>query len=185
MKPVVGWAHYWNGVMTRSEGLIRVEALDEFPQRPESEFEWEDLLLRLEIMPRALRVELERAKKEEAPAILAVLTEREETVQRLLEAVAVAGVAPGEPGIPSGAEASVSASGAGPADGSEVERFVRLRGRNFAMLQRRGIDVWNWKVRIGAAGEATVFQLLSFLAHEDVETLARLRQARRPVVDTC
>ena len=36
------------------------------PARPESEVEWEDLLVRLELMPKALRVELEHPGRAEA-----------------------------------------------------------------------------------------------------------------------
>lgn len=186
--------------MSRSDGTIRLAALRRFPERPASEFEWEDLLLRLEIMPRALKVELERTKVDEALPILAELTERELAVQGLLEEVAIA-ADPRETagsrattGIDSSARSRARASMpehaateslSGPPNGPDVERFVRLRGRNFAMLQRRGIDVWNWRVRASAEGEATVFQLLSLLALDDVDALARLRMARDFVADAC
>ena len=186
--------------MSRSDSSFRADALRKFPERPESEFEWEDLLLKLEIMPRALRVELERTKQDEAAVVLSALNLRELEIQRLLEAVAIAeqprtrgGRAVSgeeEGGVPRMPELAPShPSDLSPAAvelvGSDVERFVRLRGRNFAMLQRRGIDVWNWKVRVSATGQATVFQLLSLLAQDDVESLSRLRKARNEGFDAC
>lgn len=165
---------------------VRFEGLLSFPERPESEFEWEDLLLRLELMPRALKVELEGRRGADVAEVLGALNHREMAVQQLLEEVAMAGPAahaperpnerPGEPSMAASNEPSLEA---------RLDRFVRLRGRNFAMLQRRGIDVWNWRIRIPPDDTATVFQLLSLLGRNDVEALSRLRTARKSMPGPC
>lgn len=186
-----------------TDDTIRADELRAFPERPESEFEWDDLLLRIEIMSRALRVEMEHAGRADVGPILAELTGREGVVRRLLEEVAVSEPIQRDGGESAGGRTAEmvegqsdqrgEATGTGSVPASEIEagpegdvnRFVRLRGRNFAMLQRRGIDVWNWRIRSAPAAGATVFQLLSLLAGGDVEILARLRRARAGVSDSC
>ena len=54
-----------------------------------------------------------------------------------------------------------------------VRRFAGLRARTFAMVQRRGLDVWDWRVE----GDGTVYQLLRWLAEHDASLLTRLRAA--------
>src|SRR5690554_6048835 len=58
------------------------ESSNRFPSRPASEVEWEDLLLRLELMPRALALALERSEigLPEVASILRELVEREARV---------------------------------------------------------------------------------------------------------
>lgn len=182
---------------------MNIEELRNHPELPESEFEWEDLLLRLEVMSRALRVEMENAVPEKAQPILLELADREAVAQRLLEEVAGVGQDPqegsgtggsqggraahAEAGVPplsavdeTGYTSSVEASGS-----ALVDRFVRLRSRNFAMLQRRGIEVWKWRIPSGLAAGVTVFQLLSLVVRGDVEILGRLRQVRTSQVEPC
>lgn len=186
------------------EGIGTAE-LQSHPELPESEFEWEDLLLRLEVMSRALRVEMENVNEDDVQPILAELAGREALVQRLLEEASgiVSGASADSPSvgaagsdearIPSlGGESFVSHDatatyqhGGEPAAGAAVDRFVRLRARNFAMLQRRGIEVWKWTIRSEPAAGATVFQLLSLLVGGDVEILGRLRQARVVLPGSC
>ena len=62
--------------------------------------------------------------------------------------------------------------------GPPAEQFVRTRSRNFAMVQRRGIEVWDWGAAAGTVTRASVFQVLTRLAQSDVEALARLRATR-------
>jgi hypothetical protein len=144
-----------------------------YPARPESEFEWEDLLVRVEVMCRALRVTLEEIGDGEPAVerILAGLAAREEDARRLLEDAAE---------VAAGRSPSLSApSQVVSFQEDNLARFLRLRVRNFAMVQRRGIDVWDWTVRLEDGRRATVYQLLGHLAASDVETLAALRGAAR------
>ncbi len=146
-------------------------ALLSYPPRPESEFEWEDLLVRIEVMPRALGVAIEEVGDMDPTmeAILAELVNREEIAQGLLEGAAAAA---------EGWDAPLSeASQVVILQEDNLARFVRLRVRNFAMVQRRGINVWDWAARLGDGRRATVYQLFGYLAAGDVETLAALRGA--------
>jgi hypothetical protein len=65
-----------------------------------------------------------------------------------------------------------------------VRRFERLRTRNFAMVQRRGIEVWEWRLETGDHTRPTVYQLLAYLAEGDIESLAKIRAATRGT-DAC
>jgi hypothetical protein len=56
--------------------------------------------------------------------------------------------------------------------------FASRRARNFAMLQRRGINVWDWRAEVD--GEpVSMYQLVSAVVDADGERLARVRQAGR------
>jgi hypothetical protein len=140
--------------------------LGRLPRRPDSEFEWEDLLVRLELMPRALRVALESGESDPtwATDVLIELAEREWTVGELLDRIA------------GGARASADASQVTVFQGDALERFVRLRARSFAMVQRRGLEVWDWETRLDDGSTATVHQLLTLLVREDVAALATIRR---------
>ena len=136
------------------------------PLRPESEVEWEDLLLRLEIAPRVARNAVEElADVGAASRALVEAVAREREVGRLLEAAA---------GLPSGGGAGEGGETAAPLD--LVHRFASLRARTFAMVQRRGLEVWDWRVRTATGdAEGSVHQLLRWLVDQDGELLARLR----------
>ena len=174
-----------------------IETLQKLAELPESEVEWEDLLLRMEIMSRVVRVEMENVAADEVHPILLELVEREKAVQGLLEEAA--GIpsngsenpsadgspgksepaAPGHDGVAlSSGIVGTSADADSPSIEAPVDHFVRLRARNFAMLQRRGIEVWKWRVHPIPGSGATVFQLLSFLVARDVESLRLLRGSR-------
>lgn len=140
-----------------------MEGVVGYPERPESEVEWEDLLLRLEIAPRVARNEVEDPGDAGLAAqALAEAVLREAEVGRLLEAAA---------GLPGGGGAGMGESGDAVA---LVHRFASLRARTFAMVQRRGLEVWEWRVR-SEAGEGSVHQILRWLVDQDGELLARLR----------
>ena len=119
-------------------------------------------------MTKAVRIAAEDAGEgARALRVLQQLAERELDARDFLERAA---------GEPSSAPAESSEP---PADEVQaVDRFVRLRARNFAMMQRRGIDVWGWRAMADDGEEATVHQLLSELVAEDVAALAQLRAAR-------
>ena len=139
-----------------------------FAALPPSEVEWEDLLLRIEIAARALRVVAEDAGG--GPGALAPLRAAvlEETLlQALLEAMAEEREAPCEAGV---ARMEDDAEGL-------ARRFASLRARTFAMVQRRGLGVWAWRLRGGPWAGATSYQLLQAAAARDGRTLAALRGA--------
>lgn len=142
-----------------------------FPARPPSEVEWEDLLVRVEIAPRALRVAVEDAPGDR-PEVVGVLRQGvrgERALQEMLEAVV------------DGREARDVAEGevasADPA--ALLAEYVRLRMRSFVMVQRRGLNVWDWTVRGGPYDGATAYQLFQAAARMDGLLLAALRQAAR------
>lgn len=148
--------------------MTEVRAL---PQRPDSEVEWEDLLLRLEIVPRVARNEVDEVRDPASAAtLLREAIEREQRVGRWLEQAA--GMDPSERGISQG-EIEENR------DPVElVHRFASLRARTFAMVQRRGLEVWEWHAPLDDGGEApSAHQFLLWLAHRDGELLAALRQA--------
>jgi hypothetical protein len=142
-----------------------------FPARPPSEVEWEDLLVRVEIAPRALRVAVEDAPRDH-PEVVGVLrrgVQGEMALQATLEAIVdgrEAGDAPGGDDLPSDPEALLS-------------EYIRLRMRSFVMVQRRGLNVWDWTVRGGPYDGATAYQLFQAAAHMDGHLLAALRGAAR------
>jgi hypothetical protein len=157
---------------------MRHELLARLPETPPSEVEWEDLLFRLELMLRALRVVLEDAPGAPRPSgvdeILEEMVRRERFVGDFLERAA----APVE--AEKGAAARSDPTGEDP-----VQLFLRLRARNFAMVQRRGIEVWKWSGWAEDDGRATVYQVLSQLAAGDVAALAELRGHARKGGDPC
>jgi hypothetical protein len=146
-----------------------IESLRRLPERPISEFEWEDLLLRIELMPRALKVVLEQLGEDNdvVRQVLEALVEREEWAARFLEGAAVHAAGCAQPFARRGQMVILHED--------KLDRFVRFRIRNFAMVQRRGIGVWGWSVEAGDSQPATVFQLFTHLAQSDVNSLSTLR----------
>jgi hypothetical protein len=61
------------------------------------------------------------------------------------------------------------------------ERFVALRGRNFAAVQRRGLEVWGWTAEAPGMGSVTAYQLILASVALDSRTLAEMRDALRGV----
>jgi hypothetical protein len=144
---------------------------------PSSEVEWEELLVRLEIMPRALRFVLDGVESSrDAAVILDELVAREERAGMLLERAAGSSGQVVSRGAAEGADAALA---------SRVECFIRQRSRNFAIVQRRGVDVWGWSMTSPGGTEISAFQLLAFLARGDVTTLAALRTCMRVKAETC
>lgn len=166
---MAGWRVSW-----RRGGEVGPDAFAELARVPPSVGDWEDLLLRLEIVPRVVRNTVADVAGG-APAIppLREAVAREVEVGRWLEVAA--GIA--EPGHGATHPAQLDADGAD-ADALSL-RFASLRARTFAMVQRRGLEVWGWEAPFaGAAGrELTVYQLLGWLARRDGDLLAALRGA--------
>ena len=142
-----------------------------FPARPPSEVEWEDLLVRVEIAPRALRIAVEDAPGDH-PEVADVLRQgvaAEAALQEMLEAII------------DGREARDATGSEGmPADPvALLAEYARLRMRSFVMVQRRGLNVWDWTVRGGPYDGATAYQLFQAAAQQDGALLAAMRQAAR------
>lgn len=143
-----------------------------FPARPPSEVEWEDLLVRVEIAPRALRVAVEDAPRDH-PGVTDVLrrgVRAEAALQEMLEAMIDGREARG----------GEEAGGDLPDDPAALlAEYQRLRLRSFVMVQRRGLNVWDWTVRGGPWNGATAYQLFQAAARQDGDLLAALRGAAR------
>jgi hypothetical protein len=143
------------------------------PARPPSEVEWEDLLVRVEIAARALRVAVEDAPADHPGVVQALGTgvRGEMALQRMLEAMVDGRELPADLGV--GTE---RVAGDAPA---LVAEYGRLRYRSFLMVQRRGLNVWDWRVRGGPYDGATAYQLFQAAARTDGALLAAVRGAAR------
>lgn len=150
--------------------------LDAYPERPPSEVEWEELLVKYEITPRALRLAAEDAGPGRAGEIvgtLEALLANELLTAALLDQMA----ARAEDRSPSGSSIDTGSGSSSPEDASAlVARIAALRGRNFAAVQRRGISVWEWAAeRDGTT--VTPYRLLLSSVALDGDVLARVRAA--------
>ena len=150
-----------------------------FPSLPPSVAEWEDLLVRMEIMQRVLRNTLEPVAPGDAGASeeLTLMLDREVRVGRWLERVST-GASEGDPD-------AGDAMAREPDLGARADRFVSLRARNFAMLQRRGLEVWRWTADFAAYGPVSAYQLITWLVAQDVRSLAALRERASTGADAC
>lgn len=138
--------------------------------RPESVMDWEDLLLRLEIVPRVVRNTVDDLVNDALGArLLDEATDRERRVGDWLERAA--GLERDGPPV------EVDGGSVSPAD--LARRFASLRARTFAMVQRRGLEVWEWSAPLDGAQHVTVHQLLQWLVYSDGRLLADLRAATR------
>jgi hypothetical protein len=148
-----------------------LDSMRRLPHRPTSEFEWEDLLQRIELMPRALKVALEGLEQgaDGVGEVLKELAAREERASRFLEEAVARAEGSGTPFAELRQTVILHED--------KLASFVRCRTRNFAMIQRRGICVWKWSVELGDGDSVTVFQLFAHLALSDVGSLSTLRAA--------
>jgi hypothetical protein len=152
----------------------------EFAERPRDVGEWEDLLVRFELGPRAVRLALEAGATGGAESAAAAVPELARLARREAEA--------GEwlRRLREGAALQPWSAEAGPVleDGTTVaallESYVESRRRNFGWVQRRGIDVWEWESAHPEFGRVTAFQLVSQLVRHDGQRLAGIREALRP-----
>jgi hypothetical protein len=151
------------------------DAIAGLPVRPPSEVEWEDLLLRLELMTRALRNTAEHRDLAAALPLLRGMVAREARVGAWLEGHALR--ANGDVGMKNAAKRGDETTWEDPA--AAVERIVSLRSRNFAMVQRRGLGVWDWRSDFEGEGPVSAYQLLFWLMSQDVSSLALLRAMGR------
>jgi hypothetical protein len=140
-----------------------------YAEAPPSEVEWEELLVRYELGPRALRVALDDAPDDAETAerirvLLTALVLNEMWVGVLFEAMRDGRSPPAKPRM---------------APQPTYERYAELRRRNFATVQRRGIEVWTWRTQ--DPGTVTAHQVILASTALDGETLAGIRQAARGV----
>jgi nucleotide-binding universal stress UspA family protein len=156
---------------------MRGEELADFPLRPVDVAEWEDVLLRFELGPRALRFALQDAAlpAAELAGPLARLAASERRIAHGLEAMLRGGV------IPEVAPDAAGAEGAEAAVAELVRRYEADRARSFATLQRRGLGVWEWTAPLEEGGEATAYRLVRHGLRSDGEALARVRAGDRGV----
>jgi hypothetical protein len=145
-----------------------------FLAAPASEVEWEELLVRYELTPRVVRTllddaELDDEARERAADLLRALVANELQVAALFAAMR-----DGRP-VESGTRIELMADGPHAAR----ERFSELRGRNFAAVQRRGLEVWGWRTEAPGRGTVTAHQLILASTALDAETLAELRETLR------
>jgi hypothetical protein len=147
---------------------MTAEEIATLPRLPRSVGDWEDLLVRLEIVPRVVRNTVEELIDERrAVPALAAATDREHTVGRWLEAASRV----------AGHTQNVSANFASDDQPDVLTlRFASLRARTFAMVQRRGLEVWEWQAPLPGCGSITAHQLLAWLSRCDAILLAELRQ---------
>jgi hypothetical protein len=145
-----------------------------YPVAPPSEVEWEELLVRYELGPRALRAALDDAEpdgaaRERVGDLLRALVVNELQVDRLFAAM--------RDGRPIGGETRIETMSGDPR--AAYERYAALRGRNFAAVQRRGLEVWTWRAEAPGTGPVTAHQLIVASTALDAETLAGVREALR------
>ncbi len=147
--------------------------VEDAPPHPAHVADWEDLLVRLEIAPRALRVTLEDAPADdpEVRGIVARAAAEERVFQRMMEAMQAGGP------LPDAAPAGAAESGEDAR--SLAEAFTSLRMRTFAMAQRRGVDVWAWHSADAEGRTLTVYQLFTRMVKRDARLLADLRERIR------
>jgi len=145
---------------------------EDAPPHPAHVADWEDLLVRLEIAPRALRVTLEDAPAgdPEVRALVARAAAGERAFQRAMEAMQAGAPLPDAAPRPEEEEGDAR---------SLAEAFSSLRMRTFAMAQRRGVDVWAWQAADAEGRTLTVYQLFTRMVREDARLLAALRERVR------
>lgn len=154
-----------------------------FPARPPGIAEWEEALLRMDIAARALRIPLDGGAG--ASAAAAGLLRERVRAERETGALLLAMADGHETARPADAPAPA-------ADGERtvvdwLRDFERLRSRNFAMLQRRGLEVWEWHVRPGGGDgpRVSAYQLVLGVLAEDAALLQALRAAAGAPEGTC
>ncbi|HEV2130971.1 MAG TPA: hypothetical protein VGR27_07710 [Longimicrobiaceae bacterium] len=146
-----------------------------FPPRPTDLAEWEELLVRLELGPRALRFAMDDIDRPSAAVLepLNRLVAMELWTARALDTMRRGGGAvPEKIGI-SHVDPADAAAGAR----KRLEEYVALRTDNFAALQRRGIQVWEWSAELEGGGTVTAYQVVRRALQIDGEVLRAVRAA--------
>jgi hypothetical protein len=146
------------------------DRLPVFAERPPSEVEWEDLLARMELAPRAFQLAADDASGSPRVAhVLASAFALESWFAAALRELQAGGTVPLASGL-------APAAGGALAGREVLDGFSALRARNFAALQRRGISVWDWSAATHQeGGRVTTFQAASAVVEMDGRHLAVLR----------
>jgi hypothetical protein len=145
-----------------------------YAARPPSEVEWEDLLVRYEIGPRALHIALDDAADVAGDArtrvcdLLRALVFNEMWTATAFETMRTGARPPSD-------AVRIETMHSDPQ--AIYERYARLRGRNFAAVQRRGLEVWAWHADLHPHGDVSAHQLIQASVALDGETLAGVRAA--------
>jgi hypothetical protein len=162
-------------------------AFEGLPAKPPGIAEWEDLLVRVELGPRAMRIVLEGADPPRLTAArdrhgrsavdhLSHLARREAEMADLLEAMRTGRwPATGSSGPSERGDRDDASQGAE----RELRRYAERRARNFANAQRRGLEVWEWRAEHPALGTVSAYQLFGYLAAHDGRHLAAIRSLVR------
>lgn len=145
-----------------------------FAEQPAGIAEWEELLARFELMPKALSSSLAQLDVDWAQVqpVLAGMLMRESWAAGALGALRGAGELP---------KTTSAGAATAPALPDDEERLVvcrqlaDLRGRNFAQLQRRGPGVWDWAAERTGGVRLTTNRLLRHLVEQDGCSLRALR----------
>jgi hypothetical protein len=150
---------------------------DAFRPRPADLAEWEDLLVRLELGPRALRLALDDIDRPSVSLLepLNRLVTTELWTSRALDTMRRGGgVVPEKIGV-SHVDPADAAAGAR----KRLEEYVSLRTDTFAALQRRGIQPWEWSAELEGGGTVTAYQAVRRALQVDGEVLRAVRAAGR------
>lgn len=153
------------------------DSFSDIAPRPPDIAAWEELLVRFELGPLALRRTLEEVPPESLrdPDLrreIAHLAAHEALATQWIRALRD-GAALQPLGSPGGGQPD-----ADPADSrSLLQQYDTLRARNVGAFQRRGLGVWEWTATHPEHGPVTTHQLLWSLIRHDAAHLARVREA--------
>lgn len=166
---------------------MKILSFAALPAEPPGIAEWENLLVRVELGPRAVRiavdgadpVRLASARDRQGRSVadhLSHLAHREAEAAGWLEAMRTGG------GLELAADPPPNRDDR--ADGRvEVDRwvlgFAERRARNFATVQRRGLEVWAWRAEHPGHGPLSAYRLFGYLAAHDGRHLAAIRALLR------
>jgi hypothetical protein len=162
---------------------MRGDVFAAYPPRPQDVGEWEDLLLRWELGPRAVRLALQdhAGPADALLGCLARLLGAERRALRVLDAMRQGGTVSADADLTDD-QAPDDAPDGGTAEEvlwRRYQRYAALRSQNFATLQRRGLGVWEWVAPLEGGGEVTAYRLVRRALDIDAEVLAEVRSAGR------
>ncbi len=147
-----------------------------FPPRPADLAEWEELLVRFELGPRALRLALDDIARPSASLLdpLNRLVATELWTSRALTAMRIGETIPEKVGLSHADPANVPV-----ALRKRLQEYTALRDDNFGARQRRGIQVWEWSAELESGGTVTAYQVVRRALQVDGEVLRAVRAVRR------
>jgi hypothetical protein len=147
----------------------------DLPARPPSEVEWEELLVKLEIAPRAIRVAVEDAA--DSPALHEIV--RRAALMEHWWGERLEDLRAGRSFSLEVAFAGWSMDGEPPNNRQALEVLAAERERNFGKLQRRGLEVWEWRSELVEGHPLTAYQFAQLRAAADAEVIRSIRALPR------